>query len=44
MIYPPENADLFNQIAETGLLLAEMPPGTHPKPRHFPIRTGQLSV
>jgi len=38
MIYPPENADLFDQVAATGLLLAEMPPGTHPTPRHFPIR------
>ena len=38
MIYPPENADLFDQVAATGLLLAEMPPGTHPKPRHFQIR------
>ena len=38
MIYPPENADLFGQVAATGLLLAEMPHGTHPTPRHFPIR------
>ena len=26
MIHPPENADLFNQVATTGFLLAEMPP------------------
>ena len=26
MIYPPENADLFDQVAATGLLLAEIPP------------------
>ena len=38
MIYPPENADLFDQVAATGLLLAKMPAGTHPTPRHFPIR------
>ena len=37
MIYPPENADLFDQVAATGLLLAEMPPGTHLTPCHFPI-------
>ena len=36
--YPPENADLHDAIAESGLLLAEMPPGTQPTPRHFPIR------
>ena len=38
IIYPPENADLHESIAETGLLVAEMPPGTQPTPRHFPIR------
>jgi len=38
MIYPPDNADLFDQVAATSLLLAEMPPGTYPTPRHFPIR------
>ena len=37
MIYPPENADLFDQVAATVLLLAKMPPCTHPTPRHFPI-------
>lgn len=36
--YPPENADLHDAIAESGLLLAEIPPGTQPTPRHFPIR------
>jgi len=36
--YPPENADLQQSIAESGLLLAEMPPRTQPTPRHFPIR------
>lgn len=41
--YPPENADLHESIAETGLLLAEMPPGTQPTPRHFPIRNRIIS-
>ena len=36
--YPSENADLQDAIIEAGLLLAEMPPGTQPTPRHFPIR------
>ena len=35
---PPENADLQDAIIDAGLLLAEMPPGTQPTPRHFPIR------
>lgn len=38
IFYPPENADLQQSIAETGLVLAEMRPGTQPTPRHFPIR------
>ena len=36
--YPPENTELQDAIAETGLIIAEMPPGTQPTPRHFPIR------
>lgn len=38
LVYPQENSDLFDAIVERGLLLAEMPPGTQPTPRHFPIR------
>ncbi|MGC6453617.1 MAG: DNA-processing protein DprA [Candidatus Puniceispirillaceae bacterium] len=38
VIYPQENADLQESIAASGLILAEMPPGTQPTPRHFPIR------
>jgi len=36
--YPPENAGRQKQIAEEGLLIAEMPPGTEPRARHFPYR------
>lgn len=36
--YPPENATLQDEIAERGLLVAEMPPGTEPRARHFPHR------
>lgn len=36
--YPPENADLQRSIGEQGLLVAEMPPGTEPRARHFPHR------
>ena len=36
--YPPENAERQKAIAEGGLLLAEMPPGTEPRARHFPYR------
>lgn len=36
--YPPEHAALQEEVAERGLLLAEMPPGTEPLARHFPFR------
>jgi DNA processing protein len=36
--YPPEHADLQEQVAMEGLLLAEQPPGTEPRARHFPSR------
>ncbi len=36
--YPPEHADLQEEIAQNGLLLAEQPPGTEPLARHFPSR------
>lgn len=36
--YPPEHADLQEQVATRGLLLAEQPPGTEPLARHFPTR------
>jgi len=36
--YPPENAALQERIAADGLLIAEMPPGTEPRARHFPHR------
>jgi DNA processing protein len=36
--YPPENQARQDNIAERGLLIAEMPPGTEPRARHFPYR------
>lgn len=36
--YPPQHADLQEQIASEGLLVAEQPPGTEPRGRHFPSR------
>ncbi len=36
--FPPENADLQESIASEGLLIAEQPPGTEPRARHFPYR------
>lgn len=36
--YPPQHADLQEEIATRGLLLAEQPPGTEPRGSHFPSR------
>ena len=36
--YPPENEERQAAIAETGLLVAEQPPGVEPRARHFPYR------
>lgn len=36
--YPREHAELQEEIAERGLLMAEQPPGTEPLARHFPSR------
>jgi DNA processing protein len=36
--YPAEHAELQEQIAREGLLIAEQPPGTEPLARHFPSR------
>ena len=36
--YPPEHAELQEQVASSGLLITEQPPGTEPLARHFPSR------
>lgn len=38
IVYPPEHIELQERVAAEGLLLAEMPPGTEPRARHFPYR------
>jgi len=38
IFYPPENEMLQREIGERGLLIAEQPPGTEPRARHFPYR------
>ncbi len=37
-VYPPENAELYAQIAAEGLIIGEMRIGTKPQARHFPSR------
>ena len=38
VFYPPENQPRQEAMAERGLVIAEMPPGTEPRARHFPYR------
>jgi DNA processing protein len=38
IFYPPENEQRQNAMYERGLVVAEMPPGTEPRARHFPYR------
>ncbi len=42
-IYPPENEDLYHQIIEQGLVIAELPLGSIPKPQNFPQRNRIIS-
>jgi DNA processing protein len=38
VFYPPENEQRQTALFERGLVIAEMPPGTEPRARHFPYR------
>ncbi|HET7816898.1 MAG TPA: DNA-processing protein DprA [Sphingomicrobium sp.] len=38
VFYPPENEARQKAMSERGLVIAEMPPGTEPRARHFPYR------
>ncbi len=42
-IYPKENSDLYQRIAERGVALLEMPLGTKPQAHHFPRRNRIIS-
>ena len=42
-IYPAEHAGLARDIARTGIVLSEYPPGTVPLPFHFPMRNRLIS-
>jgi DNA processing protein len=43
VVYPPGNRRLFRRIAEHGLIVTEFPPGSPPRPEHFPIRNRIIS-
>jgi DNA processing protein len=43
VVYPPENRGLQAEIAESGIVISEMPVGTQPQARHFPRRNRLIS-
>ncbi len=42
-VYPARNRELATQIAETGAIISEFPPGTAAKANHFPRRNRIIS-
>jgi len=42
-VYPPENAELSRSISDSGLLVTEFAPGSHPEDWHFPRRNRIIS-
>ena len=43
VVYPPENKKLFDDVAFSGAVVSEYPPGTPAVPGHFPARNRLLS-
>ena len=43
VIYPRDNAGLYEDVAASGALISEYPPGTEPLPGNFPVRNRILS-
>lgn len=42
-IYPPENKELYSEIIAKGLIVAELPLGSIPRPQNFPQRNRIIS-
>jgi DNA processing protein len=43
VIYPPEHRGLAERVARQGAVLSELPPGSPPIARHFPLRNRIIS-
>jgi DNA processing protein len=43
-VYPAVHRRLADRIAETGAVVSELPPGTPPRPGHFPLRNRLISA
>jgi DNA processing protein len=42
--YPPENAELADQIAERGAIISQFPMGTPPSSQNFPMRNKTMAL
>lgn len=42
-IYPKSNRNLYHEVASTGVIVTEFPPGTPPLPHNFPLRNRIIS-
>jgi DNA processing protein len=43
IVYPPEHTGLAAEVVARGALVSEFPPGTRPRPAHFPMRNRLIS-
>ncbi len=43
IVYPRQHRELAREVRATGCLVSELPPGTPPLPRHFPLRNRIIS-
>lgn len=43
VVYPREHARIWHEICARGVLISEVPPGTHPEPHRFPLRNRILA-
>ncbi len=43
LCYPNEHRELMQAVIETGAVISEYPPGTKPRPEHFPQRNGIIA-
>jgi DNA processing protein len=43
IVYPPENKDIYEDVARNGVVISEYPPGTPPLPANFPARNRIIS-
>lgn len=43
LVYPPEHTELAAEVARSGAVVSELPPGTPPRRFHFPMRNRIIS-